>query len=81
MNKETMCKVGEVAGEVILGLATGVAVENIVYPKCNNKLEKVAVTLGTGIGSWMIGRVWAKHYYKFCDVVFDTDFEDMIDAL
>lgn len=81
MKKETKCKIGEVVGEVVLGLAVGVVTDNIVYPKCNNKIEKIAVTLGTGVGSWMLGRAWAKTYYKFCDEVFDTDFEDVIDAL
>lgn len=81
MKTETKCLIAEAVGEVMLGGAIGVGLVNHVYPKCDNKTEKVVMTLGTMVGGWMIGRAWAKTFYKFCDGVFDVDFEDIIDAL
>ena len=81
MKTETKCMIAETVGELMLGGAVSIVLQNHVYPECDNKTEKVIVTLGTMVGSWMLGRAWAKTFYKFCDGVFDADFEDIIDAL
>lgn len=74
MKKETKCVIGEVVGEVILGAAVGIAELKFVDPHLNTKFEKTAIHMGTMVGSWMLGRAWAKEYYGFCDKMFGTDF-------
>lgn len=81
MDTETKCMIAEAIGEAMLGGAIGVGLVNHVYPKCDSNTEKVIMTLGTMVGSWMIGRAFGKQFYKFCDSAFDTDFEDIIDSL
>ena len=81
MHKETACVVGEFVGEVVLGAALGTAVNKTIMSKCDNPVEKGVIYLGTLVGGWMVGRVWAKQWYKFCDAAFDTDFEEVIENL
>lgn len=80
MTKEEKCMIAETIGEAILGAAIGVCLDKTVMPKCNG-CEKAVVALGTAVGGWMIGRSFAKTFYKFCDGVFDTEFEDAIEKL
>ena len=75
------CNIAEQVGEVILGGAIGLLVTNNLYPKCSNNFEKVVIMAGAGIGGWIAGRVWAKHFYKFCDETFDTNYEEEIKRL
>lgn len=81
MTIEKKCEIAEQVCEFTLGAAIGIVTTGCVLPKCKNGLEKAVVMLGTGIGGWMIGRSFAKQFYKFCDVVFDTDFSDITDVL
>ena len=81
MNVYKKCEIAEQVGEVLMGGAMGLLLTNHVYPKCENNLEKIVITLGAGVGGWVAGRVWAKHFYKFCDVAFDTDHEEIIKHL
>lgn len=81
MDTEMKCLVAETVGEGILGYTIGTAVSKLLIPKCETKTEMVALALGTGIVSWMAGRTFAKQFLKFCDEMFDTDFEDDIEKL
>lgn len=80
METEQKCKIAEQIGEFVLGMAVGAVLNNTVLPKCN-KFEKAIVVTGAGISSWMLGRTFAKHFYKFCDAAFDTDFSIEIENL
>lgn len=79
METKEKCKIAEQVCEFVLGGAIG-ACTNQVLPKCS-KFEKVFVVSGAVIGSWVAGRIFAKHFYKFCDSTFDTDFSIEIDQL
>jgi len=80
MDKETKCVLAEAACELVLGAAIGVGLNKFVLPKCD-PVEKVVVTAGTCVGSWMLGRGFCKQFYKFCDGVFGTDFGDVIEQM
>ena len=80
MTKEKKCYYAEMIGEALMGAAVATCINKTVMPKCNG-CEKIAVTLGAAVGGWMIGRSFAKTFYKFCDEVFDTDFSDTIEKL
>ena len=80
MDKEAKCVLAEQVGEVFIGATIATCVEKVVFPHCN-PAEKLVVGVGTMIGSWMVGRAWAKQFYKFCDAAFDTDFEDVTEQL
>lgn len=81
MEKEVKCLLAEQVGEVILGGSLALILDKTVLPKCDNGAEKLLVTAGGMIGGWMLGREWAKKWYKFCDSAFDTDFEDVYEDL
>ena len=73
MDRETICEIGELVGEAMLGAAIGITASNTIIPKCETKIEKIMVVLGGSVGCWMIGRAWCKAYYKWFDYVFETD--------
>ena len=81
MTNETKCVIAEQVLEGLMGGAIGIALTKFVLPKCN-VTEKVVVTLGTCVGSWVLGRELGKKFYKWCDDnVEDVDFEDVINDL
>lgn len=80
MDKETKCVLAEATCELVLGAAIGVGLNKFVLPKCD-AIEKVVVTAGTCVGGWMLGRGFAKQFYKFCDYAYGTDFSDIIENL
>lgn len=83
MNKTMKkCVMAEQVCEVLIGGASAIILNKTVTPKCNG-LETIVVTLGSGVLGWMVGRGFAKKFYKFCDDTFDTEFEDggYLDAL
>lgn len=76
MNKTMKkCVIAEQVCEGLIGGAIGVVLCKTVIPKCNG-FEATVVALGTGALGWMIGRDFAKKFYKFCDNTFETEFED-----
>ena len=81
MEKETKCMIGEQIGEVIIGGSMGIITKNMILPHCDTVCEKIIVSLGAGLGGFVIGRKWAKQWFKFCDATFDTDFEDVCETL
>ena len=81
MEKETKCMIAGYVGEAIIGSAIGVTVRQVVFPKLDNTSDKLTVALGSMIGTWMISRKWQKQWLKFCDNVFDTDFEEIHEEL
>lgn len=81
MEKEVKCMIGEQIGEVLIGGAIAVIVDKTVFPKLDKVGEKLIVSAGACVAAWMIGREWAKKWFKFCDVTCDTDFEDVYEAL
>ena len=81
MEKETKCVIGEQIGEVLIGGAIAIVVDKTIFPKLDGFRDEFIVTAGTIVGTWMIGRAWAKSWFKFCDAVFDTDFEDVYEML
>lgn len=81
MEKETKCMIGEQVGEALIGGAMSVVITKTIFPKLNGFGEKFVVTAGSGVGAWIIGRAWAKSWFKFCDQVFDTDFEDVYEKM
>lgn len=81
MTTEKKCMIAEQVGEVFIGAAIGTVVANNVIPKCDTAVQKIAVTVGSAIGGWIAGRVWAKHWFKFCDSTFGTDFKDTTEQL
>lgn len=74
--KEKMYLCGETLGEILLGVTIGITASNVVLPKIETKTEKTIVSLGIIVGSWMLGRTWAKIYTKWFDQVFDTNHGD-----
>lgn len=80
MSTEEKCLIAEYVGEAIIGSALGIGLTKCVLPKCS-PAEQVVVTLGGGIMGWMAGRAFAKQFLKFCDAIFDTEFEDIRDEL
>ena len=76
MKTETKCLIVEQVCEAAIGGALGIILTNNVLPTCNNKTEKVVVTLGAAVGGWMLGRSFAKKFYTYCDYNFGTDFEE-----
>lgn len=81
MNREMLCVTGELVGELVVGNAIGIVANNVILPKCDRTVDKIGVVLGTMVVSWMIGREWAKKYYKWCDHTFHTDNAYIIDRL
>lgn len=75
MTKTEKCMIAEQVGEALLGAASGIIIQKTVIPKCN-KGEQILVTLGAAVGGWMLGRTFGNMFYKFCDDVFDTGFND-----
>ena len=75
------CNIAEQVGEAILGASIGLILTNNLFPKCSNNVEKIVLTAGAGIGGWIAGRVWAKHFYKFCDETFDTNYDEITKRL
>lgn len=80
MTTKDKCVVAELVGEVLLGGAIATCLNKTVIDKCD-KSEKTLVVLGGLVGSFTVGRAFAKTFYKFCDEVFDTDFSYEIDNL
>ena len=80
MNKEIKCFIAEQVGEVFLAGATFIALKKTVFPKCSTG-EQLVVTLGSTIGVWAVSRSVAKKWFKFCDDMFDTEFDDIIKSL
>lgn len=75
--KKTMkkCVIAEQVCEGLIGGAIAIVLGKTVIPKCDG-FEATVVTLGTGALGWMVGRGFAKKFYKFCDDTFDTEFEE-----
>lgn len=83
MNKTMKkCVIAEQVCEVLIGGASAIILNKTVTPKCNG-LETIVVGLGSSVLGCMVGRSFAKKFYKFCDDTFDTEFEDdgYLDAL
>ena len=81
MEKETKCIITERICECFIGGTVGIIASDHVLPKCENNFDKVVVTGGALIGSFMIGRAFTKQFLKFCDSVFGTDFKDVTDEM
>lgn len=76
MNKTMKkCVVAEQVCEVLIGGASAIILNKTVIPKCNG-LETIVVGLGGSVLGWMVGRGFAKQFYKFCDATFDTEFKE-----
>lgn len=78
--KEKVCIAVEIASELAMGAAISILQRKFVDPHLS-KGEKILVDIGTMPAAWMLGRSFAKMWYKFCDAAFDTDFEDVIECL
>lgn len=78
---EKKCMVVEQVCEAVIGGAIGVVLARNVFPKCDDNVEKIIVTLGTGVASFFAGRAFAKKFYKYCDDFHGTDFSDVIEKL
>lgn len=76
IEKSAKCVVAEQICELLIGGAIGIGVSKTVMPKCNIA-EKVVVTLGSALVTYMIGNAFGKKFYKFCDTTFDTEFGDL----
>lgn len=76
MTTESKLMIAETIGEGLIGGAIGVVVVNNILPECDNKHDKVLVTAGGIIVSWLLGRKFAKEFYEWGDAVFDTDMSD-----
>lgn len=68
--------VAEQVCEVLIGGAMGIVLCKTVIPKCNT-IESIVVAAGSGLVSGLVGREFAKKFYKFCDSVHGTNFDEM----
>ena len=75
--KQTLCSIGEMACECIIGGAIGVASGKFIQRTNCTKGQGLVVTLGSALGAWLIGRKFAKEYYRVCDDQLGTDFIDL----
>ena len=80
MKKEIGCIIATYTMEALMRVAMGIVIKNNVYPKCTS-VEKALVLSGSCIGAWFLGREFDKRFLKWCDIVFDTDFKEVTDAL
>ena len=80
MELKKKCQIAEQVGEFVLGCAIGACISKNVLPNCNG-IEKIFVSAGAGVCSWMAGKTFAKHFYKFCDDTFGADFKEEIAAM
>lgn len=78
---EKTCVVVEQVCEAVIGGAIGIILARTVFPKCNDDVEKIVVTLGAGVASFFAGRSFANKFFKYCDDYHETDFSDVIDKL
>lgn len=76
--KELLCIAGEWVCETAIGYAGGILAREYILPKCIAKGEKVFALGGVYAAGWLIGRRFAKEFYKFCDQTFDMDLYDQI---
>lgn len=79
--KEKKCVAVEQVCEALIGGAIGIVLARNVLPKCDDTVEKVIVTLGTGVASFFTGRAFAKKFYTYCDQYHGTDFSDVTKKL
>lgn len=74
LNTTEKCLLAEFTGEIIYGTAIGITVNNTIFPKCNNTIEKLIVCCGAGIFTWYTARKIGEEFYDFCDKTYDTNF-------
>lgn len=74
MNKRTKCEIAEFIGEAVIGLGVGTCLNEIVLPRLDKKSDKIIVYAAGVLVTLPIGHLYARSFYRLCDLKLGTDF-------